>query len=129
MSGAVFFFLLLLFFFVTMLQVLDLHHASTFNIGERVRKRAILLQDRVLLAYLSAGDLISQEAVYHSNCLITLYNKALKVERKNSSKASHWHRSLPNRLRQYSTIQYNNFYFHTMVIKAFPPMGSCIYAN
>ena len=78
--------------FVTMLQVLDLHHASTFNMGERVRKRPILLQDRVLLAYLSADDLISQEAVYHSNCLVTLYNKALKVERKNSSKASHWHR-------------------------------------
>ena len=30
---------------------------------------------------------------------------------------------------QYNTIQYNNFYFHKMVIKAFPPMGSCIYAN
>ena len=35
----------------------------------------------------SAGDLISQEAVYHSDCLVTLYNKALKVERKNPSPA------------------------------------------
>lgn len=80
------------FFFVTMPQVLDLHHASTFNMGERVRKCPILLQDRVLLAYLSADDLIFQEAVYHSNWLVTLYNKALKLERNNSSKASHWHR-------------------------------------
>ena len=85
MSGFFFFSSSSSFFFVTMLQVLDLYHASTFNVGERVRKRAILLQDRVLFAYLSAGDLISQEAVYRSNCLVTLYNKALKVERKNSS--------------------------------------------
>lgn len=42
----------------------------------RVRKCAIQLQDRVLLAKLSTGDLIFQEAVYHSNCLVTLYNKA-----------------------------------------------------
>lgn len=53
-----------------------LHQASTFNLDARVRKCAIQLQDRVLLAKLSAGDLISQEAVYHSNCLVTLYNKA-----------------------------------------------------
>ena len=46
MSGAVFFFSF--FVFVTMLQVLDLHHASTFNMGERVSKRTILLQDRAL---------------------------------------------------------------------------------
>ena len=52
--------------------------ASTFNTGARVRKCAIQHQDRVLLAKLSAGDLISQE---------TLYNKALKVERKNPSSA------------------------------------------
>lgn len=55
-----------------------LYEASTFNMGARVRKCAIQLQDRVLLAKLSASDLISQE---------TLYNKALKVERKNPSSA------------------------------------------
>ena len=43
-----------------------LHQASTFNMDARVRKSAIQLQDRVLLAKLSAGDLISQEVVYHS---------------------------------------------------------------
>ena len=30
----------------------------------------------MLLAKLSAGDLISQEAVYHSKCLVAIYNKA-----------------------------------------------------
>ena len=55
-----------------------LYKASIFNTGARVRKCAIELQDRVLLAKLSAGDLLSQE---------TLYNKALKVERKNPSSA------------------------------------------
>lgn len=53
-----------------------LYEASTFNMGARVRKCAIQLQDIVLLAKLSASDLISQE---------TLYNKALRVERKNPS--------------------------------------------
>ena len=31
-----------------------------------------------MLAKLSAGDLISQEAVYHSSCLVSLYNKAIR---------------------------------------------------
>ena len=53
-----------------------LHQASTFKMDARVRKCAIQLQDRVLLAKLSESDLISQEAVYHSNFLVTLYNKA-----------------------------------------------------
>lgn len=44
-----------------------LYKASIFNAGARVRKCAIELQDRVLLAKLSAGDLLSQE---------TLHNKA-----------------------------------------------------
>ena len=52
-----------------------LHVASTFNINSRVRKCATHLQDTVLLAKLSAGDLISQEAVYHDKCLISLYNE------------------------------------------------------
>ena len=54
----------------------DLHEASTFNIDRNVRKCAVDLQDTVLLAKLSVGDLISQEAVYHSKCLTSLYNRA-----------------------------------------------------
>ena len=69
--------LLLLFFFCDNASG-TLYEASTFDMGARVRKCAIQLHDRVLLAKLSASDLISQE---------TLYNKALKVERKNPSSA------------------------------------------
>jgi hypothetical protein len=42
----------------------------------KVRECALLLQDSKLLAKLSAGDLFSQEAVYHNKCLVSLYNKA-----------------------------------------------------
>ena len=42
-----------------------LHQASTFNIDTRVRECVHQLQDRVLIAKLSADDIISQEAVYH----------------------------------------------------------------
>ena len=53
-----------------------LHEASTFNVGTRVRDCAHHLQDRVLIAKLSAVcDKISQEAVYHAKCLAELYNK------------------------------------------------------
>lgn len=56
-----------------------LHQASTFNMDIRVRECALKLQDKVLLAKLSAGDLMSQEAVYHSKCLVALYNKAQRA--------------------------------------------------
>ncbi len=54
----------------------DLHQASTFNVDSRVRKCAIDLEDTLLLAKLSAGDMISQEAVYHDRCPVSLYNRA-----------------------------------------------------
>ena len=43
-----------------------------------MRQCALELQDKPLLAKLSvsAGDLIAQEAKYHPQCLISLYNKA-----------------------------------------------------
>ena len=53
-----------------------LHEASTFNIDTRVRECAHQLQDKMLIAKLSASDMISQEAVYHAKCLVALYNKA-----------------------------------------------------
>ena len=53
-----------------------LHEASTFNVGTRVRECERHLQDRVLIAKLSAVcDKISQEAVYHAKCLAELYNE------------------------------------------------------
>ena len=33
-----------------------------------------------MIAKLSAGDLISQEAVYHAKCLVSLYNKAGRLD-------------------------------------------------
>ena len=54
-----------------------LHNASTFDIDIHVRQCALKLQDKPLLAKLSAGDLIAQEAKYHPQCLTSLYNKAL----------------------------------------------------
>lgn len=43
-----------------------------------VRKYANDIQDTVLVAKFSAGDLISQEAVYHLKCYRELYHKARK---------------------------------------------------
>ena len=60
-----------------------LHEASTFNIGTRVCDCVHHLQDRVLIAKLSAVcGKISQEAVYHAKCLAELY---YKVERSKQS--------------------------------------------
>ena len=53
-----------------------LHEVSTFELDARVRKCALKLEDKPLLAKLSAGDLIAQEAKYHVKCLTSLYNKA-----------------------------------------------------
>ncbi len=53
-----------------------LHKVSTFRTDSRIRSCAEEIQDTVLLAKLSAGDLISQDAVYHSKCLVSLYKKA-----------------------------------------------------
>ena len=59
---------------------------STFILDKNVRQCALELQDTVLLAKLSAGDLISQEAVYHKKCLVSLYNKAVRAKSSTSSK-------------------------------------------
>ena len=46
-------------------------------VDTRVRDCAHQLQDKVLIAKLSAvGDMISQEAVYHAKCLVQLYKKS-----------------------------------------------------
>lgn len=50
--------------------------ASTFGLDINVRKAAMKLQDQTLLAKLSSGDLIAQEAKYHQPCLLSLYNRA-----------------------------------------------------
>jgi hypothetical protein len=52
-----------------------LHEALSFEVDARVRKAASFLQDEKLLAYLTGGDLVAQEAKYHQHCLIQLYNR------------------------------------------------------
>ena len=56
-----------------------LHEVSTFQVDTRVRNCSHVLQDERLLAKLSAGDLIAQDAKYQRRCLASLYNKAAAV--------------------------------------------------
>ena len=53
----------------------ELHLSSTFQLDKNVRRCATELNDTNLLAKLSAGDMISQDAMYHTKCLANLYNK------------------------------------------------------
>ncbi len=53
-----------------------LRAVSTFRLDARVRKCAHDLEDQHMLAKLSAGDMIAQEAKYHPRCLVSYYNKA-----------------------------------------------------
>ena len=57
-----------------------LSKASTFGVDIKVRQCAIKLQDKKLLAKLSAGDLIAQDAQYHVQCLVSLYNRAREMK-------------------------------------------------
>lgn len=57
-----------------------LREASTFMLDKHVRQAALALQDGKLLAKLSAGDLMAQEAKYHPVCLASLYKKAKSHE-------------------------------------------------
>ena len=56
-----------------------MHEDSTFQLDYRVGKCAHDLRDQELLKEFSAGDLIAQEAKYHSKCLAELYNRTRKL--------------------------------------------------
>ena len=62
----------------------DLHGVTMFKLITRVKECALQLQDTILLAKLSAGDMISQDAVYHKNCLVALYNRAKRSRHENT---------------------------------------------
>ena len=53
--------------------------ASNFKLDKKVKEFAINLQDYDLLAKLSEGDMIVQDAMYHPLCLLTFYKKAKSV--------------------------------------------------
>jgi len=56
-----------------------LHEAATFQLDSRVRSCALIVDDMELLTKLNAGDMVAQEAKYHRNCLLNLYNRARKT--------------------------------------------------
>lgn len=45
-----------------------------------MRQCALDLKDQRLLAKLSTGDMVAQEAKYHAPCLASLYNKAAALQ-------------------------------------------------
>ena len=55
-----------------------LRNASTIDIDIHVRQCALKLQDKPLLAKLSAGDLIAQEAKYHPQSLLCTIKRGTK---------------------------------------------------
>ena len=57
----------------------------------KVRRCALQLEDRKLLAKLSAGDVIALEAKYHRNYLTTLYNKARQTTEKQEKEENYSH--------------------------------------
>ena len=57
-----------------------LHEAATFQLDSRVRSCALILGDMDLLTQLNARDMVAQEAKYHRNCLLNLYNRTRKVK-------------------------------------------------
>ena len=59
----------------------SLHRASTLELDARVRHCALQLQDKPLLAKLSSGDMVAQDAEYHVKCLVSLYNRARGTEK------------------------------------------------
>ena len=74
-------------------EAAPLHAAMTPKITQRVRICAMKLQDQKLIARLCPGDLVAQEAKYHSQCLVKLYNaSSRKVEEgkhENTDRVSH----------------------------------------
>ena len=59
----------------------ELHRASTFNLDANVRRCAFQLNDTLLLAKLSAGDMVAIDAMYHTKCLTSLYKRAENVDK------------------------------------------------
>ena len=54
----------------------NLHKPSAFEIDNKVRKYAIDLLGTKLLSKLAGGAMVAIDAVYHSKCLVTYYNRA-----------------------------------------------------
>ncbi len=70
----------------------ELRQAMTMKLNKRLNKCAQNLNDGMLLAKLSGGDVIAQELKYHPSCLTGLYNREraylTKVENEKKSQRS-----------------------------------------
>uniref|UniRef100_UPI00358E794D uncharacterized protein isoform X2 n=1 Tax=Myxine glutinosa TaxID=7769 RepID=UPI00358E794D len=71
----------------------SLHDAMMPKLTYRVKQCALKLQDQELIAKLSSGDLVAQDAKYHAPCLVKLYNAASRktavVRQRNTDGVSH----------------------------------------
>uniref|UniRef100_UPI00358E7494 uncharacterized protein n=1 Tax=Myxine glutinosa TaxID=7769 RepID=UPI00358E7494 len=74
-------------------EAIPLHEAMTPRLTQRVRQCALKLQDQKLIAQISSRDLVAQEAKYHANCLVKLYNasnrKTERGEKENVDRVSY----------------------------------------
>ena len=57
-----------------------LRAVSTYQVDNSVRTSALALHDGKLLAKLSAGDMMAQDAKYHPLCLASLYKRAKSLD-------------------------------------------------
>ena len=87
----------------------DVHGVTMFKLNTRVKECALQLQDTILLAKLSAGDMISQDAVYHKNCLVALCNRAKRSLHENTQE---------NAERQYQGITLRELVLYIEEIRA-----------
>lgn len=80
--------------------------SATRNIDFRVRDCAKTLQDTDLLAKLSAGDLVAQEAKYHPKCLVSLYNRAERAEEARNNSVSSRHEKMCHAIALADIVSY-----------------------
>ena len=67
--------------------VSSLQVAMTMKLNERLKSCAETLQDKWLLAKLSAGDVIAQDMKYHPAYLTSLYNRERSCKKKTEEKS------------------------------------------
>jgi len=53
----------------------DYHKVATKNLDTNIRTMATELNDTLLLAKLSSGDMIAMDAIYHKHCLTSFYTR------------------------------------------------------
>ena len=65
-----------------------LHQVLSLKVHHRVEKCASILNDNQLTSKLSAGDLVAQDALYHSQCLSSLYKNASNATATNKEQSN-----------------------------------------